>query len=302
MYTNQEITDKLMSIGYYPDEQISCAVSIALNCNKPLLIEGAPGAGKTSLASSVAKMLGLPIIRVQMYEGLTDDKILYDYDYQKQLLTLEAIKPSIQKECDGKSISESIASVSSQMNFYGKDFLIERPILRTINGSGRKVLLLDEIDKAPEEIEYMLLEFFEDYSISIPQYGKIVCPEDQKPIVFLTSNNYRELSGAMKRRCVYLYIHPKNEIEMTRILMTRCNVNEKLAQNVAKCIIATADISMRQKPSVAEAIDWAKMLSFYPSLSKEIVMGSLGLLVKNQNDMGIITDIVKKRGKALWED
>ena len=148
-------------------------------------------------------MMQLPLIRLQMYDGLTDDKVLYDYDYQRQLLTLEAIKPKLEEETRGLNVNDAIQKVSKNVNFYGKDFMIPRPILRTIDGTGRKLLLIDEVDKVSEETEYMLYEFLEDYSITIPQYGRIECPPDQRPLVFLTSNSYRELSGAMRRRCVY---------------------------------------------------------------------------------------------------
>ncbi|MFR8139446.1 MAG: AAA family ATPase [Blautia hansenii] len=154
---------------------ISYAVFAALSLNKPILIEGDPGVGKTSLAIAVAKMLGLPFLRLQMYDGLTKDDILYDYDYQRQLLTLEAVKPKINEEIKDMDVNSAIRKVAGDVNFYGKEFLIPRPVLQTINGTGRKLLLIDEIDKSSEETEYMLYEYLEGYGINIPQLGPVNC-------------------------------------------------------------------------------------------------------------------------------
>lgn len=286
------IHENLEKVGYWSNDTINYSLQVATSCEKPLLIEGAPGVGKTFLAKAFAKSLGLPLIRVQLYDGLTDDKILYDYDYQRQLLTLEAIKPNLNKEIENLSINESIQKISKDMNFYGKEFLIERPVLKAINGSGRKVLLFDEMDKAPEEIEYMLFEFLENYSISIPQYGEIRCPEDQKPYVFITSNRYRELSGAMKRRCLYLYIPQKTEEELIHILMAQAKINNKLATGIAKCLVSAQNSNMKQIPSVAEGIEWANYLK-NSEITKETVLNSLGVLAKNIDDMNAMRHIVE---------
>lgn len=286
------IHKNLNKVGYWSNDAIDYSLLVAMTCEKPLLLEGAPGVGKTFLAKAFAKSMNLPFIRVQLYDGLTDDKILYDYDYQKQLLTLEAIKPNLNKELENLSVKDSISKVSKDMNFYGKDFLIERPVLKAINGSGRKVLLFDEMDKAPEEIEYMLFEFLENYSISIPQYGEIRCPEDQKPYVFITSNRYRDLSGAMKRRCLYLYIPQKTKEELVHILMSQTEINQDLANGIAKCLITAQNSNMKQSPSVAEGIEWAKFLS-QGDITKERVMNSLGVLAKNADDLQVIKRIVE---------
>ena len=285
-----KIEKDLDNVGYYPTKEISYAVMAATTCGKPLLIEGSPGAGKTSLAKAIAEMMNLPLIRVQFYEGISNDDILYDYDYQKQLLTLEAIKPTITKKLDGKNVQDAVNYVANSVSFYGKDFLIERPVMQAINGSGRKVLLLDEIDKASEETEYMLLEVLSEFSISVPQYGTITCPEDQRPIVILTSNGYRELSDALKRRCAYLYINNKTKEEMLAILKNKAKFDEKLAESIANCMVQLQRMRLKQTPSIAEAVDWGNYLQMMfgehlenMSDAKEIEY-TLGAIAKNKDD------------------
>lgn len=295
------IKDKLNKVNYATTKDIEYAVDISISLDKPLLIEGSPGVGKSSLAKAVADALGLPFIRVQLYDGLTDDKILFDYNYQKQLLTLEAVKPFIEEKYKGQELQYVVKGVSSELDFYGKDFLIERPVLRAINGKGKKVILFDEIDKAPEEIEYMLYEFLENYSITIPEYGEIKCPEDQKPIVFLTSNNYRQLSGALKRRCNYLYIKEKTAKEIIDILKLKAGVDENLAKGIAKCIIeVNKNDNIKQKPSISEAIEWSRFLKEKEEITKDDVIGSLSIIAKNYKDYNSIKDTILNMEETLW--
>lgn len=295
------IKDKLNKVNYATTKDIEYAVDISISLDKPLLIEGSPGVGKSSLAKAVADALGLPFIRVQLYDGLTDDKILFDYNYQKQLLTLEAVKPFIEEKYKEQELNDIIKGVSSELDFYGKDFLIERPVLRAINGKGKKVILFDEIDKAPEEIEYMLYEFLENYSITIPEYGEIKCPENQKPIVFLTSNNYRQLSGALKRRCNYLYIKEKTAKEIIDILKLKAEVNENLANGIAKCIIeVNKNDNVKQKPSISEAIEWSRFLKEKEEITKNDVIGSLSIIAKNYKDYNSIKNTILDMEETLW--
>lgn len=295
------IKDKLNKVNYATTKDIEYAVDISISLDKPLLIEGSPGVGKSSLAKAVADALRLPFIRVQLYDGLTDDKILFDYNYQKQLLTLEAVKPFIEEKYKGQELNDIVKGVSSELDFYGKDFLIERPVLRAINGKGKKVILFDEIDKAPEEIEYMLYEFLENYSITIPEYGEIKCPEEQKPIVFLTSNNYRQLSGALKRRCNYLYIKEKTAKEIIDILKLKAGVDDNLAQGIAKCIIEVdKNDNVKQKPSISEAIEWSRFLKEKEEITKDDVVGSLSIIAKNYKDYNSIKDTILNMEETLW--
>ena len=283
-----EIKEGLIKNNYIPTKQILYAVSGAINQQFPVLIEGDPGVGKTSLAKAVASMLGLPLYRVQFYEGLSADKILYDYDYQKQLLTIESIKSSLEEHLKGKTINEAINHVKDT-DFYGENFLIERPILKAINGKGRCVLLLDEIDKSSEEIEYTLLEMLDEFSITIPQYGTVKCPEDMKPIVFLTSNNYREMSDALKRRCNYLFINRKTKDEIFEILKMKAGVSEDICRGVANCMAQIQKLKLKQEPSIAEAIGWAQYIqdNFDESNMSDLEY-SICMLAKNKDDTEVI--------------
>lgn len=296
--TIDEIRKGLESQLYCPNEDIEYAVLAACEFDKPVLIEGDPGTGKTSLAAATAGMLGLELVRLQMYDGLTDDKVLYDYDYQRQLLTLEAMKPKLEKEFDGLNLNESIAKMATDVDFYGKEFLIPRPVLRTIDGSGRKVFLIDEIDKASEETEYMLYEYLEDYSVTIPQYGKVTCPPDQRPVVFLTSNGYRELSGALRRRCGYLYVEKKSREEIVKILKMRVGADDSLANGIAACLVPLQESRLRHPASISEAVDWAKFLK--EDRSRERALGSLGIMIKDRRDFVTAREVVSRNGSEIW--
>ena len=283
-----EIQQGLKDINYIASKDIVFATAGAINEQIPLLIEDAPGAGKTALAKAVAEMLGCKLIRVQFYEGLTADKILYDYDYQRQLLTIESIKSVLSKELADKNIEQAI-DVTKDINFYGKSFLIQRPILESIMSQERCVLLLDEIDKASEEIEYTLLQFLDEFSISIPQYGTITAKEDKRPIVFLTSNNYRDLSDALKRRCNYLYIQNKTKEEMIEILKMKASISPTLANGVASCLIAIQNLQLKQMPSIDEGIKWASYLQKnFGEIDENTIDYTICMLAKNQDDVEII--------------
>lgn len=294
-----DIEHALEKANYCSNNKINCAVYAAALCGRPLIIEGDPGVGKTSLAKAFAEGMGLEFIRLQMYEGLTADQVLYDYDYQKQLLTLEAVRPKLDEAYEGLTIEESISKAVQSLDFYGEDFLIRRPVLRAITGD-RKVLLIDEIDKSSEETEYMLYEFLENYSVTIPQYGTISCPQEKRPYVFLTSNGYRELSGAMRRRCCYLYIERKTPEEMTRILVSKANARANVAQGLAKAMAKIQETPMHKTPSIAEAIDFAEFLTQNEEITKDLVMNALSLLVKDRRDEQEVSRIILESGEEIW--
>ena len=286
----EEIKEGLEKVNYIPNNDILFAVSGAINSNIPLLVEGSPGTGKTLLAKAVSQMLDIPLIRVQFYEGITADKILYDYDYQKQLLTIESIKSVLSKELGDKKIKDAV-NFASKINFYDETFLIKRPILQSITSDTPCVLLLDEVEKSSEEIEYTLLEFLDEFALTIPQLGRIEAKN--KPIVFLTSNNYRQLSDALKRRCNYLYIEDKTESEMKKILETKAQIDEKLSISISKMIVSFRNLNLKQMPSIAEAINWGKYLT-ENEIKEEDIPYTLGILLKNKEDIEIV-----KKGKIL---
>lgn len=281
--TIKEIHSKLEKAGYISSPTIDYAVSGCIMDNVPLVIEGAPGVGKTELAKATAKMLNLPLYRVQFYEGLTYDKILYDYNYQKQLLTIQAIKGCLDEHLKDLSVEEAVKKVED-IPIFGKDFILERPVLKSINGEGRCVLLLDEIDKSSEEIEYTLLQFLDEFAITIPQYGTVTCPENMKPIVFLTSNNYRELSNALRRRCNYLYIEPKTKAEMEKILVAKAKIDSKLAQQVANCLDKIKGLPLKQTPSISEAITWARHIDQNFKENPNEIENTIYMIAKNNSD------------------
>lgn len=297
-----EIKKGLKNVNYMASNDIIFAAAGTINEQIPLLIEGAPGAGKTALAKAVSEMLGYKLIRVQFYEGLTADKILYDYDYQRQLLTIESIKSVLAKELNDKNIEEAI-DATKDINFYGKSFLIQRPILESIMSDERCVLLLDEIDKASEEIEYTLLQFLDEFSLSIPQYGTIAADKNNKPMVFLTSNNYRDLSDALKRRCNYLYINNKTKEEMMEILKMKANISDQLVNGVASCLVDIQKLNLKQMPSIDEGIKWATYLQKnFTEINEDNIDYTICMLAKNNDDVKEIlkANVVKKNiGKQL---
>lgn len=288
--TIKEIHNGLEKVGYISTKEIDYAVAGAINCNAPLLIEGAPGAGKTELAKAIVKMLNCPLFRLQMFEGVTAEKVLFDYDYQRQLLTIQTIQASIQKEIENKSINESI-DVVKNVDFYGEQFLIKRPVLQAMTYGAKCLLLIDEIDKSSEEIEYILLQFLDEYAISIPQLGTITA--DVKPIVVLTSNNYRSLSDALKRRCNYLYIENKTKDEMYEIIKRKAMVSDSLADGIASAMVDLQNLNLKQTPSIDEALKFANYLyENFGDKYKDDLEYSLCTLIKNKEDL----DRVKQSG------
>lgn len=294
MYTIEEIKEKLSNAGYMASDDIAFGASVTINLNRPIILEGAPGAGKTSLAKAVADALDLPLIRMQFYQGLTAEQILYDYDYQKQLLTIQAISASLEGQLKNKTVDEAIHAVQG-MDFYNMDFLIARPLMKAITSEKQCVLLLDEVDKSSEEVEHILLEFLEGYSISVPQLGTIQCDPEKKPIVFITSNCFRELSEPLKRRCGYLYIENKTEAELAEIIKSKIDLDTKLVKVIAKEVHSLQNLtSLDQKPSTAEAIQCAEVLASGSTLRQALLS-----LAKSKSDYKVIKKRVDKLSQKI---
>ena len=258
--TSQEIISRLQTAGYFADKQIAYALMGAMETDRPLLVEGDPGVGKSSLAIALATALQIPLIRVQCYEGIAPESILYDYDYQRQLLVVSAIRDKLNTAMQDMDVSESVRYVAKNVRFFGEEFLLERPILRALRSPGKKVLLIDEIDKASEEIEHTLLETLSDFAMTIPEYGTVRCRSEDQPIVILTSNRYRELSSALKRRCFYLYIKHKTQAEIKDILRLKVSDDDAFCDRVAGYLEQIGKLDLQHPVSISEGIDWAKFL------------------------------------------
>ena len=293
--TVEEIKAGLDGVGYIADDQIAWALGGTINQRIPLIVEGAPGVGKTFLAKALADMMKIPLLRVQFYEGLTYDKILYDYDYQRQLLSIQAISGTLKSQLENKTIDDAL-DVASKINFYGRDFLIERPVLKAINSDTPCVLLLDEVDKSSEEIEYTLLEVLDEFSMSIPQLGVIRAKEEYRPMVILTSNNYRDLSEALKRRCNYLYIDRKSVEDIRKILVMQAGADAEVAFGMAKFIDRIQSLPLKQTPSIAEAVTWAKFCMENPNVFDNHLDQTIYMLAKNRQDRDVIKQEIQ--GKA----
>lgn len=255
-----DLISNLETSGYFADKQIAYALLGAMETNRPLLIEGDPGVGKSSLATSLASSLNIPLIRVQCYEGIAPESILYDYDYQRQLLVVSAIRDKLNHEMRDMSVGESVDYVARNVKFFGEDFLLERPILRALKMPGKKILLIDEIDKASEEIEHTLLETLSDFAMTIPEYGTVRCAPEDVPIVILTSNRFRELSPALKRRCFYLYIKHKTKEEIQNILRLKVSQSDAFCARIAEYLDQISRLDLQHPVSISEGIDWAKFL------------------------------------------
>jgi MoxR-like ATPase len=261
-------------VGYITDEEVIITVFLSLKLGKPLLIEGAPGVGKTELAKVLAQFFETDLIRLQCYEGLDENKALYEWNYQRQLLKIQ--------------ISKETACVQDlEQDLFSQEYLLERPLLKAIQADEKVVLLIDEVDKTDEEFEAFLFEVLSDFQVSVPELGTIVAR--QIPMVILTSNNERELSDGLKRRCAYLYLdYPSVEREIEIIQARIPGVGEKLATEVARAVsLIRADQEIKKKPSIAETLDWTRALLTLEKdrLSKTVIEQSKTMLLKTRPDM-----------------
>jgi MoxR-like ATPase len=267
------VREDLKDVKYLADEGIAGVVFLADRLGKPILVEGPAGTGKTQLAKSVAEMTGARLIRLQCYEGLDESKALYEWNYKKQLLRIQVDRDS----SDWKQIEDDI---------FTEEFLLTRPLLEAIRADEPVVLLIDEVDRVEVETEALLLEILSDYQVSIPELGTVVA--NQIPLVFLTSNNTRELSEALKRRCLYLHIdYPSLEREK-EIVQTRVEgISEHLADQIVRIVRSIRSLELKKHPSVSETLDWARTLVLLgvENIDAEEAKETLHILLKYQSDI-----------------
>ncbi len=271
-----QVIDQLRSVDYLSDASIAGVVFLAAKLGKPVLVEGPAGVGKTELAKAVAAITQSRLIRLQCYEGLDEAKALYEWNYKKQLLRIQADR---EHELDWETVETDI---------FSDDFLLTRPLLEAIRSSEPVVLLIDEVDRIEIETEALLLEVLSDFQVSIPELGTITSTLPVRPIVFLTSNNTRELSEALKRRCLYLHIdYPTLEREEEIVRVRVPEIDTALAAQVAKIVSSIRNLDLKKAPSISETIDWARTLLYLGrnEIDTDTIGETLHVLLKYQGDI-----------------
>ena len=269
----QQVRDGLRDLDYLADDGIAGVAYLADRLGKPVLVEGPAGTGKTQLAKSIAELTGARLVRLQCYEGLDESKALFEWNYKKQLLRIQADRGS-----------DSWTELHDDI--FSDEFLLTRPLLEAITADDPVVLLIDEVDRVEVETEALLLEILSDYQVSIPELGTIEAK--QIPLVFLTSNNTRELSEALKRRCLYLHVdYPSMEREREIVLAKVPDITENLADQIARIVRSIRSMDLKKAPSVSETLDWARtlMLLNIETIDEEIAKETLHILLKYQTDI-----------------
>ncbi len=284
----ERIIEGFESYGYICSRKIATAVFLAFQLRKPILVEGPPGVGKTELAKTTSELLSLPLIRLQCYEGLDEAKALYEWKYGKQLLYTQVLKEKLGDLLQGAhGLAESVERLHKFGDiFYSEDFLEPRPLLKAMQQDKGAILLIDEVDKSDYEFESLLLEILSDYQVSIPEIGTVQARTS--PMVFLTSNNTRDISDALKRRCLHLYIpFPSVELE-ERIVRSRVpDVDESLRHQLVQFVHSLRELDLKKTPAISETIDWARslLLLHTEELDEELVRSTLNVLLKFEDDI-----------------
>jgi len=299
--TREEVREGLRSVGYIATDRIASTVYLASHLGKPILVEGPAGVGKTELAKAAAAFMGVPLIRLQCYEGLDESKALYEWKYGKQLLYTQLLKDKLDRIVQGEAgLSESIERLHEYDDiFFSPRFLEPRPLLKALQQKEGVVLLVDEIDKADDEFEAFLLEILSDFQVSIPEIGTIEAAS--VPFVFLTSNNTRELSEALQRRCLHLYISfPDEKLEREIVRSRVPGIAERLNRQLVAFIHKVRQLDIKKLPSVSETIDWARTLVLLhaENLDREMVRETLNTFLKTQEDV----QVAEGRLSALTEE
>ncbi len=292
-----QVSQALGQQQYISTDEISTVMFLADKLEKPVLAEGPAGVGKTELAKAWAKAYGRKLIRLQCYEGLDESKALYEWEYAKQMLYTQLLRDKLSELlANAATLSEAADRLGQEENvFFSDRFLLPRPLLQAITSPEPVVLLIDEIDRADAEFEAFLLEILSDFQVSVPELGTIAARH--MPTVLLTSNNTRELSEALKRRCLYLFIdYPNHESEMRIVRMRVPELNAKLAQQAVDVVQSLRQMDLKKSPSVSETIDWAKALVMMnaDNLDRHTLETTLTVLLKHESD-------VQKARRALLE-
>jgi MoxR-like ATPase len=271
-----DVTARLRATGYLPDDATATTVFLADRLGKPLLIEGPAGVGKTELAKAVAEATGAGLVRLQCYEGIDESRALYEWNYRKQLLRLQAGSSTTGGDSGWEAVHDDI---------FGEEFLLARPLLEAIRRTEPTVLLIDETDKADVEVEGLLLEVLGDFQVTIPELGTITA--QRRPFVVLTSNATRELSEALKRRCLFLHLdYPSAERELEIVLSRVPEAPAQLADQVVKTVRALRALELKKSPSIAETLDWVRTLLALgaDTLDEKTALRTLGVVVKYAGD------------------
>jgi MoxR-like ATPase len=279
----EDVTTGLRSVGYLPSESASLVSFLAAKLGKPVLVEGPAGVGKTELAKALSRYLGRTLIRLQCYEGLDEAKALYEWNYRKQLLRIQA---------EGKDTHWS----EVQEDIFGEEFLLARPLMTAISSDEPVVLLIDEIDKTDQEFEAMLLELLSDFQITIPELGRIEART--QPVVLLTSNNSRELTEALKRRCLYLWLdYPTPEHELAIVRLHSPELPQVVAEKLVEIIGLVRELDLKKPPSIAESIDWARALLLLGAedIDGDTFRSTLSIIVKHRTDLDVVSERVGLR-------
>ena len=285
-----DVAEGLRAVGYLPGESTALVAFLAAKLGKPVLVEGPAGVGKTELAKSLALYLGRELVRLQCYEGLDEAKALYEWNYRKQLLRIQAEA----SDTGWEAVQEDI---------FGEEFLLARPLMSAIASEEPVVLLIDEIDKTDQEFEAMLLEVLSDFQISIPELGRVEARTH--PVVLLTSNNSRELTEALKRRCLYLWLdYPELEHELEIVRLHAPELPETVARRLVEVVGMVRELDLKKPPSIAESIDWARALLLLGAedIDEQMFKDTMSVIVKHRTDMDIVSERVGLKLRAPAAD